>query len=257
MAQVQEFYPEPLTVEKFRKRAVYSAPGLAYGLLELLASEKWLDRQADGYHLTQAGQDHLQTVRSRGRTIFNSYQSQMQPQIERLTEMVRRIIEASMQADDPPGTWSLAYSRRRAPGDDAAVVHQLIHYFSDFNALRDDCHMAAYRPYGVEGHVWEALGQVAQREANTPDSLFDNLAYRGFAVMDWEAALGDLEARGWIDRQAGVAQMTPTGQETRQAVETATDQYFYAPWRQALSEGEIEETVSLMREIHDEVGARL
>ena len=257
MAQIQEFYPEPLTVEKFRKRAVYSAPGLVHALLELLASEKWLDRRADGYHLTEAGQEHLQSIRSRGRTIFHSYKPRKQPQIERLTEMVSQIIEASLQADNPPGTWSLAHSRRRAPDGDAAVVHQLIHFCSDFNAFRDDCHMAAYRPYDVEGHAWEALGLVAQGEASTADNLFDNLAYRGFAVMDWEAALKDLEAHSWIHREADEAAIIPAGQETREAVESATDHHFFAPWRQVLSEGEIEETVDLMREIHDDTSAQL
>src|SRR5829696_7632375 len=47
MVQAQEFDSEPLSVERLRKRAVWSSERIISGLLDLMASEKWFDRIGD------------------------------------------------------------------------------------------------------------------------------------------------------------------------------------------------------------------
>ena len=103
MVQVQEFLPEPLTVEKFRVRAVYSAPSLVQALLELLASEKWLDRIGDEYHITAAGREFVDKMRTRQIQYFSNYEPLPIGDIECLENLLHRVIDASLKSDDPPG----------------------------------------------------------------------------------------------------------------------------------------------------------
>src|SRR6185295_15094177 len=53
LIQAAEFAPAPLTVASLRVRDIYASERMVAALLELMASEKWLDRRAaDEYHLT-------------------------------------------------------------------------------------------------------------------------------------------------------------------------------------------------------------
>lgn len=248
MVQMVEFAPEPLTVEKFRKRAVYSAPRLSLALLELLASEKWLDRIGDEYHLTDAGRDVIMgrfQLRSQICAGFEPIEADL---LHRLDHLLTRILEASLASATPPGTWCLAYSRRRAPSSDAPILYRLIHHMSDLNAFRDDAHMAAYSAHQIEGFVWEAFNFVHAGQANSAESLFDQLAYRGFSCSDWSDSLEDLSARGWIVPMDSAYQVAEKGREVFRQVEAQTDAYFYAPW-DVLNRDETEELISLLMEL--------
>jgi DNA-binding PadR family transcriptional regulator len=255
MVQAQEFYPEPLTVETFRKRAVYSAPGLVYAILEFLASEKLLDRRGEAYHLTESGLEVVAWIKWRRTQPFASFEPILRVEIERLEALMRRVIDASLHSDDPPGVWCLEHSRRRSP-EDGSLVAKIVHYSSDFNAFRDDCHKAAYRPYTVPGHTWEAFSFVDDGKAATAEGLFDQLAYRGFARGDWEESLGDLVNRGWLEISEGQHHSTDKGKAVRNAVEAQTDAYFYAPW-DCLSERDFHELWALLQKIHNACQALL
>lgn len=249
MIQVAEFHPKPLTVELFRRRAVYAAPGLSAAILEMLASEKLLDRRGKAYHLTDDGQkvlDRLLTIRVKP---FADFEPIPTANIDQLENLMSRIIESSMQSDDPPGIWCLEHSRNRAP-QDASSLAKIIQYASDFNAFRDDAHMAAYGAHDVAGHTWEAFSYVDDAQANSVEALFDKLAYRGFSQEDWAVSLADLAKRGWVEQQDGVYQSTKTGKQIRSVVEAQTDAYFYAPW-DCLSTDEFDEFCTLLQTIHD------
>ncbi len=247
MVQVQEFHPEPLTVEKFRVRAVYAAPGLSYAMLELLASEKWLDRRGENYHLTDAGQATLDLLAERRTRILGDYLPLEEDRVTRLESLLRRVIDASLHADDPPGTWCIDHSRNRAD-DSASNVQKIIQYVSDFNSFRDDAHMAAYGGHGVAGHIWEAFTYVAGGKAADVEALFDAIAYRGFSREDWHAAYADLVARGWLTADGEMHTVTEAGQAVFDEVEAQTDAYFFAPWS-VLSNDEYAEVVDLMQAV--------
>lgn len=256
MVQVVEFLPEPLTVEKFRVRAVYSAPGLVRAILELLASEKWLDRRGDDYHLTDAGRRVIDRLKERQQQLLASFMPVDSVMLDRAENLARRVIDASMEGENPPGAWCIQHSRSRDPGNSASVVHRLVQYGADFNAFRDDAHMVAYRPFEVEGHVWEAFSFVFRGEAHDADSLFDTLSHRGFSRLEWDAALANLENRGWIRATVGGLEVTVSGREVWKEVEQKTNMYFFNPWL-VLSADERNELIELMRQICDSCLAAL
>ena len=250
MVQVAEFLPEPLTVERFRRRAVYSAPRLIHGFLELLASEKYLDRIGDEYHVTDAGCEVIENMTLRRTSILTGFEPLPQSDLDRLENLMHRVIDASLQADDPPGTWCLEHSRNRAPTESAPALIKLVRYCADLNAFRDDCHMAAYRRHDLDGRTWEAFNYVNQGTAKTSAELFDQLAYRGFSRNEWGQSLNVLVQRGWLEESAGEHTVTDTGKAIYDAVEEQTDAYFYPPW-DVLSGVEFAELCRLLQRVHD------
>jgi hypothetical protein len=243
LVQAQEFDPEPLTVTNLRVRAVWSSPSIMQALLDLMASEKWFDRKGSEYHLRDEGRAVI--ARQRGRIV--SVVEPLLPlldadEIARMESLLWRVIDASLTTPEPPGTWSLAYSRRRAPGEDAPALLKIVYYLSDINAYRDDSHMAVFQPHGVEAYVWESLSLVWQGSAQTADDLFDQLWNRGYAREDYAGALDELAQRGWLEAAGeGRYQLTKQGRAVREAAERLTDNYFYAPWKACLSPDEIAE----------------
>lgn len=250
MVQLHEFDPEPLTVEKFRVRAVYSAPRLSQALLELIASEKWANRVGDEYTLTDEGREVITQLMNQRTTMFANFAPIPADELSKLVDYSHRIFAAALDSDDEQMTWCLRYSQRRKPDDSASATAKLIHAGSDFNAWRDDSHMAAYGEQGIDGMTWEAFSYVGAGKAQTAADLFDQLAYRGWTVGEWQTALNCLADRGWIIEDESSYQSTEQGKTIRQAVEAKTDDLFYAPWT-VLSQDEQVEYIYRMNKLND------
>lgn len=258
MLQAAEFDPDPLTLENLRVRDIYASERIVQALLEMLAGERWLERTGDAYHLTEQGREQLQHLRNRAIIPMTPMELPLpQAQIERLVSLLGRIIKLSMESGDQPGTWCLAHSRHRAPATDVTPLLKINQYFSDFNAFRDDAHMAAWKAQDVKGYVWEAFYFVCSAQANSADTVFEALTFRGYSRQEYSEALQALVARNWLTPASdapGSYDVTDTGRVVQKQVETLTDDYFYAPWS-ALSEAEIEETKSLLQQFHDKLQA--
>lgn len=256
MVQAAEFDPDPLTVENLRVRDVYASERIAQALLELLAGEQWLDRLGKAYYLTEAGRAVLLRMRERQAKMFTTTEVPLsQAELLRLEALLRRIIEASLKRTHKPGTWCLAHSRNRAPAENEHPLLKINQYFSDFNAFRDDAHMAAWQPYKISGHTWEAFAFICDGQAISADTIYTQLAYRGYSRQEYAASLQDLTTRNWlteIPAQPDHYQVTDTGREIRQKVEQLTDNYFYSPWSD-LNEVEVAETKALLQQLRDKL----
>lgn len=247
LVQALEFSPEPLTVEKFRQRAVYSSPSLTRALLELLSSEQYFDRVGDDYFLTPKGHNEANKASDLRNYASNGFEPISSEKLIHLKNYISKIIDASLQVDTIR-IWSLEHSRNRAPDTDTNPVAHLIQYGSDFNAYRDDAHMAAFADYDVDGHVWEAFQYVKSEQAQSASALYEQLAYRGFYTEDWHTALIDLETRGWITHTGDLYTITNKGHTVAKAVEAQTDTYFFAPW-DVLSDDEYNDLISLINDV--------
>ena len=247
MVQAQEFEPEPLSVECIRIRAVWSSQGIVRALLDLMASERWFDRIGEDYHLTDEGRTIIHSITERRQLILTPLIAYLGAEsVEPLEALMRRALDASLAQAEPPNTWSLAHSRRRAPGDDAPTVFKLFHYCADLNAYRDDAHMTAFQPLGVEAYAWEAFGSIWCDLAHTAQGLFEALPHRGYSRTEYHEGLRDLAQRGWIGTDDGESYViTDEGRTVREAAERLTDQYFYAPW-QCLMDSGVETLHSLL-----------
>ncbi len=217
-----------------------------------MASEQWLTRDGEAYALAPAGRATLDRILgNRARWLAAI---ELPPAAEAVRQQFATLIERSLQSDDPPGTWCLAHSRRRAPDKAAGPAAELMQYVADLNAFRDDAHMAAWQPLDVAGYAWEAFGLVATGQAQTATELAAQLAHRGYGAGDYAGALERLAARGWLAQAGDSYTVTAAGETTRDKVERATDAYFYAPWS-ALTVVEASELRDLMETAAAELAA--
>jgi hypothetical protein len=128
--QAAEFDPELLCVENLRVRAVWSSPRIVQALLEMMAGEKWFDRVGDDYYLTDAGRDVMEAITERRRKLIHAAIPVLPAdKTERLETLLRRVIDASLSAPQPPNTWSLVRSRQPAPGDDVPALEKYFNIF--------------------------------------------------------------------------------------------------------------------------------
>ncbi len=231
MVQAAEFDPEPLTFQRLRVRHIYGSDRIIKSLLELLASEKWFDRNArDEYALTDAGREMVTRIFARRRGWLEELESgDWEQATAEPAQTLRALIDASMERQP---SWCLAHSRRRAHLQEQSPFSSIFQYLEDFNAVRDDAHMAAWQPLGVTGVEWETLAYVAEEQATSPDALFDQLYYRGHTRLEFADTLNALTQRGWLaSGKDETWNVTAQGSQVRAEVESKTDEHFFAPWK--------------------------
>jgi hypothetical protein len=173
-----------------------------------------------------------------------------QAELDQLEQLLGQIITNSINAHDEAGAWCLRYSRNRALQGDAPILQRIGHYFSDFNAFRDDAHMAAWQAQGVEAHAWEAFALVATGLAETAVSVYEALFFRGHSIAEYGQGLAESVQRGWLTQDGDRFTLTEAGRQTHQTIEQATDAYFYAPWH-ALGNDQLAQVVSLLQKLQD------
>jgi len=250
--QAAEFEPEPLSVENLRVRAVWSSPRIVQVLLEMMAGEKWFDRMGDDYFLTDSGREVMAAITERRRKLVHAAIPALPAHdVERLESFLCRVMDASLNAPQPPNNWSLIHSRHRIPGADAPALEKIFQYFSDINAYRDDSHMAAFQSHQIEAYIWEAFSLIWSEAVNSAQAIYDQLWYRGYSRTEYAAALDELVRRGWVENSGdSTCQVTKNGRAIRDAAEILTDAYFYAPWK-ILSAAEAQEINTLLINMRD------
>ncbi|MDJ0752310.1 MAG: hypothetical protein QNJ45_02245 [Ardenticatenaceae bacterium] len=246
LVQALEFDPEPLTVEKLRVRDIYASEQLVAAFLELMRSEGWLVKQSSGHELTESGRSLITSrIQASNERLRHVDLGEWAPNLNRLESLLARINDASLKAPDPPGAWCLRHSRQRAYLSEGHPLARIRQYTSDWNAFRDDAHMAAFKMVEPRAYLWEAFTLIGQPEMNSSEEINRRLFYRGHSAEIYENGLLDLVRHLWLNQVGNKFSLTAHGEEIRQKVENLTDQFFFAPWS-ILSENEGDELAALM-----------
>lgn len=245
------FEPASISVDRLHVRAAYTAPRISEERLAHAARLGFLVVVATGeYRLTEAGHKAAQHILRAADISMAALTPLLTNDLEQLATLLLRIVEASLTAPEPPGKWCLQHSRRTDRGGDAPVLTRIDQYAGDLNAYRDDAHLAAWRPLGFSGPMWEAITCIWRGEATSLDDLCRKLARRGHPRSVYAEALKDLVERGLILEKEGMHQVTERGRTLRQEAEEVTDRYFYAPWA-CLAEEEVAELRTLLACLRD------
>ncbi len=242
------FEPEPISATRLRIRFPYTSARTYDERLANVARRGFLvlvTGTEDEYRLTESGREALERVVGAAYTKMAMLQPLPSAELERLAALLLRVVKSCLTAPEPPGKWCITHSRRIDPGEGAPVVIRIDQYLSDLSAYRDDAHLAAWQPYHIEGHTWEAFTYLWREEAATLDDLCQKLKHRGHSQDEYKQAVEDLIERGWVAERAEKYLVTALGNEIRQTAEETTDRYFYAPWS-CLNQGEIEDLRALL-----------
>jgi hypothetical protein len=151
----------------------------------------------------------------------------------RLVDLLVRIVSRIQAAPEPPVKGSFQASRRTDPGPQAPILARFDQAVTDLYYFRDDAHLAAWKPTGVSGPVWEALSFIW--EGHYAD-LAERQEGRGLDDAERRAVLDELIQRGWIAPEGEGYRCTEAGRKLRQAAEDETNRLYFAPWSAALDE---------------------
>jgi Mn-dependent DtxR family transcriptional regulator len=223
--------PQPFTAERFQTMSPYNAPKRLVEMLEGLARLELLERVGeDAYRLTDLGRGAVEAIFEAAHQELDTIEPLPAGEMEQLNRLLHRIVEATLAAPEPEEKWAIAYSRWTDPGEGASGSVKADQYLTDLLRFRDDAHVAAWKPYDVSGHAWEALTFIWRGEASTAEELAEKLTLRGYSAEAYAEALKGLANRGWVEETQDGYRVTEEGGDLRQHAEEATDRYFFTPW---------------------------
>jgi len=245
--------PVPFAVERYHALSPYTARERQVETLGKLAQLGLLERVGEeAYRLTEPGREMVQTIFCTAHHALGAAEPLPAGEMAELNRLLRRLVEATLEAPEPEEKWAIAYSRWTDPGEDAPPSALTDQYLTDLIRFRDDAHLAAWKPYGVSGNAWEALTFVWRGEAGTAEDLVEKLPYRSRTVEDYREALHDLVARAWIVEESGTYSLTEAGTQVREDAEEATNRLFFAPWA-CLDRSETARLRELLTRMRDEL----
>jgi hypothetical protein len=224
------FATQPVTAELLSVRAPFTHPSTSATRLEELGRTGMLEgAPGGGWHISQRGEQVYQDILQAAYAAMASVVTP--PKVERLADMLFQLVQASLDAHEPPGKWCIRLSRKTDPGAGLGTLARIDQYLSDLNSYRDDAHLAAWQPLGVSGQAWDALSCLWRDEADMLEAIQAKLARRGFSAAEYANALADLAETGWVESSGSLWLITELGAQVRQDAEERTDAYFFAPWQ--------------------------
>jgi hypothetical protein len=223
--------PQPFTVGRYHAMFPYTSRERYVQSLEELAQLELLEKVGeDAYRLTDLGREKVKAIFKAAHRGLDTIQPLPAGEMDRLNGLLYRVVQATLEAPEPAEKWVLASSRCTDPGEGASGSVKMDQYLTDLIRYRDDAHLAAWKPYDVSGHLWEALTFVWRGDARTAEELTDKLPFRSHTPEANAAALAHLADRAWVQETDEGYQVTERGRAVRQQAEEATDRYFFAPW---------------------------
>ncbi|MBN1287341.1 MAG: hypothetical protein JXB47_18215 [Anaerolineae bacterium] len=254
LAISKDFEPETSSVEKMRRVTPYAAASAFEERFKAAVERGLFESVGDGeYKITGEGCAVFDAVYG----VFGAKLAELSAQepipaadMERINVLLRRLVDASLDAPEPPDKTRLIYNRRSDPGPEISAMYRMLQNLADLNAFRDDAHFAAWKPSGVAGQVWEALTFVWRGDAHTAEELAEKLPFRGYGADDYAAALQVLAEKGWVEAVDGKYRITGQGKALREEAEETTDRCYFAPWA-VLGEAEVEELGGLLTRLRD------
>lgn len=172
-------------------------------------------------------------------------------QEQRLFGYLARLIEASLATHEPPSHFNLSHKHENyRPHETKYPQSVFVIRVVELSAFRDDMYIAGWSAHGLQGHAWEVLDLLSQKDTLTFNDLHDKLSRRGVTREAHAEDVMELAQRGWVEEDSGKIQITSAGRQARVEVETETERLFFAPWS-CLNESELEELASLAGELRE------
>jgi Mn-dependent DtxR family transcriptional regulator len=230
LLSAQSFEPEPVSAARLSIRSPYTNPAQYDSFLTKVAEAGFLEPKGDGeYKLTEKARTVLHELNDAFYTRLGEIPALPDENLARSEDLLKRVVDACLEAPEPASKWCISKSHQGHPSQEYAPLAKIDQHLDDLNAFRDDAHLAAWQPYDVSGHAWEALTLIWRGDARTAEEMAER-PFRGHSAETYSEALADLTGRGWVEQTSDGYRVTEKGQALRQEAEEATDRYFFAPW---------------------------
>ena len=243
--------PEPITPELFLKRNPYAKPESVLEILVDATEAGYLEVDGQGRYLpTEKGASAIEAVHEAFYVKANQINQFPDKKLKELASLLAKLVDAVDQSDLAGGKICYKSSHGGHIQVEPGTLAQVDQLLDDLNAFRDDAHIAAWTPVGVDGHTWEILTFVWNGDATTAEALNERLPYRQYTVKDYQGSLDDLVQRGWIEEGSEGYLVTDTGKKIRDEAEAATNENYFGPWK-VLTDSELDRIGDLLEELKE------
>ncbi len=238
--------PEPISANLFQLRNPYANPDSVQEILEDAAEAGYLEKVSVGdYRLTQKGSSAIETVHEAFYNHVNQLKEVPADQLKELCSLLAKLVKSISQTDLGGRKICFDASFGGHIQVDHGTLAQVDQLLDDLNAFRDDAHIAAWRPTGVDGHTWEILTFVWNGDATTAEALNERLPYRQYTSDNYQVTLEGLVRRGWIEVGDDGYVVTAKGKKIRDDAEDKTNKNYFGPWK-VLSDAELKRLGELL-----------
>ncbi|MCD6425479.1 MAG: hypothetical protein J7L35_08215 [Anaerolineales bacterium] len=243
--------PEPISADLFQLRNPYANPDSVQEILEDATEAGYLEKvSVSNYRLTQKGSSAIETVHEAFYNHVNQLKEVPADQLKELCSLLAKLVESINQTDLGGRKICFDASFGGHIEVDHGTLAQVDQLLDDLNAFRDDAHIAAWTPVGVDGHTWEILTFVWNSDATTAEALNERLPYRQYTTEDYKGSLEDLVQRGWIEEGAEGYLVTVAGKKIRDEAEAVTNENYFRPWK-VLTDSELDRLGALLEELKE------
>lgn len=243
----------PLNIDLILERFPYMSGKVWQERLQTLMESDVIRLVEGGYGATDKALWSYNQINKVFYEALDEIGSGLKTPLPHLMELLERVTKSCAEMIIPPGAVRLHRVQNTDPGS-VGPLSRVDYAYDLLNAFRDDAHIAAWLPNGLEGYVWEAFTFVWKEEAATAAELQEKLSFRGHSEALYDKALQSLTKAGWLQEIEGKYALTDEGKRVREEAEKLTDRYFYAPWA-ILSEEETHELRGLLTQLKEEVTA--
>ncbi len=225
-----QLQPQALTKELLLKRNPYINPRERTEVLSDAAKIGYLVQDGENFTISDQGKAIITDIHDKFYKTITQFDYFPADKRKSLAGILEVLVASAAHADLSGGKFCFDCSQKGhlpvRPGT-LAHVDQLL---DDMNSFRDDAHIAAWKPSGLDGHTMEVFTLVWNGAANTPEKLVEQLPYRSFQADDYQAALNKLVEKGWVSEGKDGYQVSDEGKKVRDQIEDATDANYFAPW---------------------------
>ena len=243
--------PDPITPELFLKRNPYAKPESVTEILVDAAEAGYLVADGQGgFQPAEKGSSAIEAVHKAFYAKANQINQFPDEKLKELASLLAKLVGSVDQLELAGGKICYKASHGGQIQVEPGTLAQVDQLLDDLNAFRDDAHIAAWTPVGVDGHTWEILTFVWNGEATTAKALNDRLPYRQYTTKDYQGSLEGLVQRGWIKEGAEGYQITEGGKKIRDEAEEATNDNYFGPWN-VLTNSELSKLGDLLEELKE------
>ncbi|MCI0709080.1 MAG: hypothetical protein L0154_02860 [Chloroflexi bacterium] len=210
----------------------------------------FFEKANGGYLRTTAGDTAIRAFYRAAHEALADYHPMPEDELKTVTHLLKRVVNAAENLDYPADKTNLGHSRVTDPGDGGAYMALIDQYVTDLNFYRDDAHNATWRALDVTAVEWDALTQVKNGTASTPEAVNGALT-RNHTLEDYQQAFANLVERGWLKKVDGEYKVTAEGKAIRDQAEIDTDANFFAPF-DTLSSEELDQVQTLLQKLEKE-----
>jgi DNA-binding MarR family transcriptional regulator len=246
---------EVFSVENFFYRDPFTNPEQFEKAFARFEVKGWITPLPDEeYQVSQKAQDGVRKIINMGNEQLVGFDLMTDNELKRIMTLLKQIINANLEAPEPPEKWAIV-KRFRVANVQSPLIVQIKEALMDLFAYRDDSHLsAAYPHYGQAGIVWSVLGYIGKGSAVNARQMSETMTFRGYEADDYEVAIQAAVELGWVELSDvhDAYRITSKGRELREQVEQLTDEYFYRPWS-VLNDKETDELYGLLTKLHEQL----